>query len=137
MEQITVKTLVDITNTNVRRINQGTQQELDQYRNWTTLKQVLELRSLFTYDHNPQSEIINLTDMGFGTAYKGEHRVWTFVARPDRAMSYYLENQPVGLLIADLHQIPIIKNLTETINIAKPVFDLTDVKTTNTVVWHS
>ena len=37
MEQITIKTLIDVTNTDVRRTNQGTAIEVDQYRNWITL----------------------------------------------------------------------------------------------------
>ena len=43
MEVIELKTLIDITNTNVRRITQGSETTYNQYKNWTTLNQCIEL----------------------------------------------------------------------------------------------
>jgi hypothetical protein len=134
MEIIEIKTLVDITNTNVRRINQGTQQELDQYRNWTTLQQCIGLRVILNYDREPVVETVNVKGMGFGSEFKGEHRVWTFHFRPDRSDAFAVEDNPVGLLEQDFDQVPIILNLTETINTQRAVFDTSDLKLANTVV---
>lgn len=134
MEVIEIKTLVDITNTNVRRINQGTQQELDQFRNWTTLLQCIGLRAIINYDRDPQSEIIDITRQGFGNEYQGKQRVWTFQLRPETIGAFADQKDPVGLLRKDLDKIPVILNLTETINTVRAMFDTVDVKFTNTVV---
>lgn len=132
MEVIELKTLVDITNTNVRRASQGTEQELEQYKNWITLNQCIELRSVMTFDGNPTVETVDLKGLGFGTEYKGQHKVWTWRFYPDRANIFATENSPLALLIEDLDQVPVIRNLTETINILRPVFELTDKKLINT-----
>jgi len=134
MEVIEIKTLIDITNTNVRRINQGTQQELDQFRNWTTLMQCIGMRAIIAYDHDPKSEIVDIDQLGFGSNFKGKHRVWTFQFRPDRADAFADHNDPILLLKHDLDKIPVILNLTETINTNVAVFDSTDTSVANTVI---
>lgn len=134
MENIEIRTLIDITNTDVRRSNQGTAIEANQYRNWTTLKQCVELRALIEFDHNPTVETIDIKGLGFGTEYKGKHNVWTFRFRPDRAGAFGIEDDPSGLLNESLHQVPVIKNLTESINTGKAVFDLKDPSFKNTTI---
>ena len=134
MEVIEIKTLVDVTNTNVRRINQGTQQELDQFRNWTTLMQCIGMRAIIAYDHDPKSEIVDIAGLGFGSDFRGKHRVWTFQFRPDRADAFADQTSSIALLQHDLDKIPVILNLTETINTNVAVFDSTDKKVTNTVI---
>ena len=134
MDIIEIKTLIDITNTEVRRINQGTQQELDQFRNWTTLMQCIGLRAIMSYDRNPISDIVDIKGLGFGSEFKGKHRVWTFQFRPDRADAFADKNDQIALLRNDLDKIPVILKLTETINTLQAVFDLTDLKLANTIV---
>jgi len=134
MEVIEIKTLIDITNTNVRRINQGTQQELDQFRNWTTLMQCIGMRAIIAYDNEPESEITDVAKLGFGSNFKGRHRVWTFYFRPDRSDAFADHNDPILLLKHDLDKIPVILNLTETINTVVAVFDSTDEKVANIVI---
>ncbi len=134
MEVIEIKTLIDITNTDVRRINQGTQQQLDQFRNWTTLLQCIGLRSIINYDKDPRVEEVDVEDLGFGTEYKGKHRVWTFQFRPDRPDAYAENLESVILLKKDLDKIPMIVNLTETINTQRAVLDTCDQSFANTVV---
>ena len=134
MEIIEIKTLVDVTNTDVRRINQGTQQQLDQFRNWTTLLQTIGMRSIIIYDREPKEEIIDLKGDEFGSEFKGKHRVWTFQFRPDRNDAFSDGNDSISLLKTDMDKIPVITNLTETINIEQAVFELNDSKFKNTVV---
>jgi hypothetical protein len=134
MEVIEIKTLVDITNTNVRRINQGSQLELDQFRNWTTLLQCIGLRVIINYDKDPQSQLADIKDMGFGNEYEGTHRVWTLQFRPDRPEAFAQNSDQTILLRQDLDKVPVILNLTETINITQAVFDTTDKKFANIVV---
>jgi len=122
METIEIKTLIDITKTGASRPNKGTELEYDQHRNFTTLMQCIELRCIVTYDSIPECKEVDIKDLGFGSAYKGKQKVWTFSFRPDRQRAYEEDEDPVGLLANDLHEIPIIKKLTETINIDKAVF---------------
>lgn len=134
MEIIEIKTLVDITNTNVRRANQGSPQELDQFRNWTTMMQSIGMRSIIDYDYDPKYEVVDIKDTGFGSNFKGKHKVWTFQFRPDRPDAFAEDGDPIKLLIQDLDKVPVITNLTETINITQAVFELIDSSFKNTVV---
>lgn len=134
MEIIEIKTLIDITDTGVRRIGQGSQQQLDQFKNWITLKQCVELRSVVEYDQPPTVDSVDIKGLGFGREYKGKHSVWTWRVRPDRDRIYADSGGPIGSLIGDVDQVPIIQKLTETINIDKPVFDLTDPEFKNTTI---
>lgn len=124
---IEILTLIDITNTRVLRPNQGTQIQIDQNRNFITLKQCAEIRSVISFDVKPTVETRDVEGLGFGSAYKGQHRVWTFTFIPDRADAYTdAELDPLGELLNDFTGIPIIKNLTETVNISKAIFDCKD-----------
>jgi hypothetical protein len=135
METIEIKTLLDVTNTKVVRSNQGTPQEYDQFRNFTTMMQCIELRCLVTYDNLPTVEEVDVKGAGFGSAYKGKQRVWTFRFRPDRPLAFGDdEGNPVGLLINDMHEIPVIKSLTESINIDKAVFYTYESQWKNTII---
>lgn len=134
MEVIEIKTLVDVTNTDVRRIDQGTQLELDQYRNWVTLLQCIGLRSNINYDQSPTVIEVDVKGLGFGREYKGKHSVWTFQFRPDVIGAFDSDQGPCTLLINDLDKVPIIANLTETINILQAVFDTKSESVANTSI---
>jgi len=135
MQTIEIKTLIDITETRVIRPNQGTPQQLDQQRNFTTLRQCLELRSIIEYDYPPSHETVDIKDMGFGKNFKGKHTVWTFRFRPDRAYAYGNDTDTAaGQLVEDLHEVPVIKNLTETVNIDKAIFDCQDINNKNIII---
>jgi hypothetical protein len=135
MQIIEIQTLVDITNTKVTRLNQGTQQQLDQNRNFITMMQCIEIRSVVQYDTQPRSETKDIKTLGFGTAYKGKQTVWTFRITPDRVGVWEdEEGDPIGELIGDLHKVPVVKNLLETINIDKAIFDCKDPQFKNTII---
>lgn len=124
MDIIEIKTLVDITNTRVFRTNQGTQLQLDQQRNFTTLLQCCEIRSIIEYNESPVSELADIKSLNFGSSYKGKHRVWTFRFSTDRSGVYSSsDGNPIGELLSDIDAIPVIKNLSETINMDRAVFD--------------
>lgn len=135
MENIEIKTLVDITNTRALRPNQGSPLEINQQRNFITLLQCAELRSVIEYAGPPIIETADVKNLGFGTKYKGAHRVWTFKFNTDRSGVYTDQTgNPIGGLIDDIHEVPVIENLTETINMLKAVFDCKDAATKNTVI---
>jgi hypothetical protein len=134
METITIKTLIDITNSGVHRPKINAEKEFNQHKNWITLLQCIGLRSIIEYDNDPTFELIDLKDSKFGKKYKGRHRVWSFSFRTDRSSPYATDLNALDLLIHDLHQVPILEKLEETINMSKAVFDLLDDSYRNTVV---
>jgi hypothetical protein len=135
MKTIQIQTLVDITATGVVRINQGTQLQVDQNKNFNTIRQCLEMRSVILYDAPPTVEKIKVDGLGFGSQFRGQHTVWTFTFTPDRSDAYIDSNgDEIGFLFNDLHEVPIIINLSETINIVKAIFDCKDPKYKNIIV---
>lgn len=135
MQIIEIQTLIDITNTKVTRLNQGTQLQLDQNKNFITLLQCIEIRSIISYDTKPQIEEVDVKSLGFGSAYKGKQTMWTFRITPDRIGVWTDDNgDEIGELIGDLHEVPVIKNLEETVNIERAVFDCKDGKYKNTII---
>ena len=138
MEIIKIKTLLDITRPKVSRPGEGSPLEQYQYKNWITLQQCIGLRSIIMYDENPVVETIDIKSSGFGSKYKGEHRVWSFTFYTDRTAAYASDDgNMIGLLLNDIHQVPMIENLTETINISKALFDLEDTQYKNTIITAS
>jgi hypothetical protein len=135
MDIIEIKTLIDITNTGVLRLTQGTALELDQNRNFSTLRQCCEMRSVIFYQSPSSIEEIDVKNLGFGSSYKGTNNVWTFRFSPDRS-DVYIDNDgnSIGQLIEDIHEVPVIRNLKETINIHKAIFDCKDSKFKNTII---
>lgn len=134
MQTIEIQTLVDITDTRVARPNQGTQLQLDQNRNFVTLKQCVEIRSIISYDVSPTMEMLDIKDMGFGAKFKGKQAVWTFRFSPDRTGVYSDGVTEAGCLTEDVHGVPVIKKLNETINIDMAIFDVTDSQYKNTTI---
>ena len=134
MKTFEIKTLVDVTNTKVARPNQGTELEHNQYRNFVTLNQCIEIRSIISYDFFPKMQTIDIKELGFGSKYKGKHSVWTFRFNTDRPDVYTNETGDLGCLYEDLQGVPIVKNLTETINIEKAILDLIDSSYRNTII---
>ena len=78
----------------------------------------------------------NLKDWRFGSAYKGVQQVWSFdfEIEYDGAFADQFDN-PTGLLTQDLHFVPVIDNLTETIKLKLAVFDTNSSDYRNTVVY--
>jgi hypothetical protein len=133
MNVVEIKTLVDITATGIIRLNQGTVEQLNQNRNFVTLNQCIEIRSLISYDEKPYVDEVDIKGMGFGTKFKGKQKVWTFRFETDRPQVF---GENCELLIEDLNQVPMIKNLTESVNIDMSVFDTTSVDLKNTIIRH-
>lgn len=131
---IEIQTLIDITNSKVNRPVRGRLKEHDQFRNFATLKQCVELRSNISFETDPIMETCDIKGLEFGTTYKGKQNVWTFRFSPDRSGVYSNGDDEIGHLIDDVHGVPVVQNLTETVNIAKAIFDLKDSATKNTII---
>ena len=133
MNIVEIKTLIDVTSTGVGRPHQGTQLQLNQERNWITLNQCIAIRSLIEYNNEPIMETVDIKGLGFGSNYKGKHQVWTFRFETDRPEVF---GNNCELLVEDLDQVPVIKKLTETINIDMAVFDTKNTNFKNTIIRH-
>lgn len=133
MNIVEIKTLVDITATGVKRPYQGDQLSLNQHKNWVTLNQCVGIRSLIEYGNFPTVQKVDVKDMGFGSSFKGKHNVWTFRFETDQPEVY---GENCELLIEDLNKVPVIKKLTETINIDMAVFDTISSDFKNTIIRH-
>lgn len=134
MEKIQIKTLIDVTPTGVTRFQSGKEIEHNQHKNWITLLQAIELRSLIEFEEPATCQTLELRALGFGEKHRGTHSMWTFTFSTDRDLSYADDTGPLGLLLSDLHEVPIITNLTETINMNRPIFNTQSRFYKNTVI---
>ena len=115
-------TLVDITATGVIRSNNVDSQDRNQQRNWETLLQCIGLR---TQPHNitePQAGMGSMKLFDFGDFYEGGQKVWTWTWTIESAGVYDLPGKPLGALLQDLEQVPIITGLNETAKFMLPIF---------------
>lgn len=138
----TVATLIDITKTN------GTYQYppgfentrsyvnliRNQRRNLNSFIQVLGLRAQPIYMTDPVAYYgrIELFDQ-FGIDYD-TGTVWSFNFGIEHKGIYNLPNRPYGGLLDDLHNVPIIIGLLETVDIAPAIIDTHNAKTKNTII---
>lgn len=135
-------TLIDITKTNaVRHYSNGmTESEADynikrnQHRNYQTILQVIGLRCQPTYLTDP----ILYTDQDlakFGDEYSILNgNVWRFDFGVEPEGVFDLPNKPLGLLLDDMHNVPIITGLTESVKIETAMLDTANTDTRNTII---
>ena len=116
-------TLVDITATGVIRSNDADNEQRNQQRNWETILQCIGLRTQPLNIQEPQQATFTNIDIAeFGDFYAGEQRVWTWSWATERTGVYDLPGKPLGGLLQDLEQVPIITGLTETARFMLPIF---------------
>jgi len=115
--------LVDITATGVIRDQDTDSLPRNQQRNWETLLQCMGLRTQPLNIEQPVLiEHAKLNTMDFGDFYTGEHNVWVWQWCTEREGVYDLPGRPMGGLLQDLEQVPIITGLTETARFMLPIF---------------
>jgi len=153
-EAFAVYTLIDITATGiVAPYNSTLKQVIDdsdtiinnetswnksrsKQRNWETLVQVLGLRSLPNILYTPVCKYESLSNFDFGSAYKGKENVWCFEFTTEQNQLFTLGDKPTALLQQDLHQVPVITNLDETVDISPGIINSTDPSTRNICVYY-
>jgi hypothetical protein len=136
MQSFTIHTLIDVTETRAFKHQDGTELAKLQQQNFMTMLQTIGLRANPMFNTSPCVEHIDLSTCFFGTAYKGTHRVWSFKfdIEYDSAFVDAVGNE-VGLLLSDMHYVPIITDLTETVTTRLAVFDTNSTEFRNTVVY--
>ena len=115
-------TLVDITATGVIRSNNTDDVKRNQQRNWETVLQCIGLRAQPQNITEPQFTDIDVHGFQFGDLYSGQQRVWTWSWTVDQTDVYDLSNKPLGGLIQDFEQVPIVVGLEETARFMLPIF---------------
>ena len=120
-------TLIDITETRARfdKLNS----EWHQQQNFITLLQTLGLRSNPVIEKQPTLLNQSTKELGFGSAYRGEHNIWSLEFNMEEASAVTLDD-----LIKDFDLVTIIPGLDETIKLSDPVF-MTKSKTKCNLVF--
>lgn len=111
-----IVSLVDITRTNPAR-DETDSFRLSQQANFNSLIQAIGLRSNIEWEHDPVKQEGSLPEPFDG---KAAYWTWTFFVERDEV--FVRDNNPVGLLLDDLHNVPIIDNLEETVDLQPAVF---------------
>lgn len=120
-----ISTLVDITNTNARRGEDPIAYRQNQ--NYLSVLQTIGMRTNIEFISLEQ-ENKSLTDMNFGSNFKGKQNVWTFTFKVEREGYLTVDN-----LVEDFDLVPFIPELEETAKFAKPVFHSKDLKHINII----
>jgi hypothetical protein len=128
MPRYQIVTLVDITRTNPTR-SETDQHLLAQQANFNTLLQSIGLRSNVEWTVDPTEHRGILPHPLEGRA---NHWVWTFEVERDEVFNK--DGDPVGLLLDDLHGVPIISELNNSVDIDPAAFQ---TQGPNTNIWVS
>jgi len=84
----------------------------NQQRNWETILQVVSLRTQPENCSNPVNFIADFKKTDF--PLKGKGRVWSFAFESDIDDAFEQEKDPIGALITDVNQVPMVLGLEET-----------------------
>lgn len=104
----------------------------NQQSNFTTLIQLLQMRSNITWEHTPKKQIDNVDNWRFGSVFEGRHAIWQFEWQVEQSEVYAFDGDAVGGLIEDFDQIPIINFCKETAAFPRNVFNTQDPRYINT-----
>ena len=125
-------TLIDITATGFTRKPKSPEDIVlrNQQRNYETFQQLISLRSQPTIERVPvQLQDVHIDDHTFGNYYMPSlfpYTIWMFNFYSEQLDAYSNADSPIGSLISDFNNIPIIDNLTETAKINNTINTLGD-----------
>jgi hypothetical protein len=114
MPRYRITTLIDITRTDAKK-SDNDQYRLAQQDNFNSLRQSIELRSIVSWHRDPVKQHGRLPDPLDG---KAAYWIWEFETERDDL--FLRGNDPVALLKEDLHGVPIIDGLDETVGFEIP-----------------
>ena len=116
MPRYEIITLIDITRSMPSR-SEIDQLKLGQQSNFDSLIQAIGLRSNVDWQKDPVSQEGRLPE-----PWSGKSRYWNWEFYVERDQIFEKDGDPVGLLVEDLHGVPIITNLLESQEIKPAVF---------------
>lgn len=112
MTRYRITTLADITRTGSKRSDPD-QFKIDQQSNFNSIRQAIELRSIVTWPTDPVKHQGALPD-----PFQGKAAYWIWEFDTEREDLFMKDGDPVALLREDLHGVPVIAGLEETIDLA-------------------
>ena len=116
-------TLVDITPTRVIRSVNPDDLKRNQQRNWETVLQCMSLRTQPLHITEPKIyKEVSMNMCKFGDYFQTQQTVWTWSWAIEKPEVYDLPNKPLGGLLQDFEQVPIICGLEETGRFMLPIF---------------
>lgn len=116
MNRYRITTLVDITRSNASR-SETDRLKLGQQANFNTLLQTIGMRSNIEWYRDPEMHTGTLPEPFEG---KANHWIWEFESERDQV--FQKGTDPVGLLLDDLNNVPIIPNLKNSADIYPAAF---------------
>jgi len=111
-----ITSLVDITRANSYR-SETDPIKLSQQANFNSLIQAIGLRSNIEWTHDPVRHEGALPE-----PFEGRGAYWTWEFSVEHEDIFLNGNGSVGLLIEDLHNVPILSNLNETVELLPSAF---------------
>jgi hypothetical protein len=129
MARYQILTLVDITRTSVGR-SETDPKKIGQQANFNSLLQAIGLRANITWEQDPE-----IKDGRLPHPRSGKANHWTWEFDTERDLLFYKDDaDPTGLLLDDLHGVPIISQLNNSIDIHPSIF-ATRGEYTNTWIY--
>ena len=116
MERYQVTTLVDITRTNCPR-NEPDRIKVGEQANFNSLLQAIGMRSNASWEIDPVMHNGQLPD-----DIEGKANYWIWEFQGERDLVFSKDGDPLGLLVDDLHGVPIVPDLKNTVDISPAVF---------------
>jgi hypothetical protein len=113
-------TLIDISETSALQI-----------QNYNSLVQVLQLRANVDNVDEGMKGNQDLIEYDFGTNFGGNQNVWTMSFTTEQQNLFANRNGEFGGLIDDIHNVPVITKLMESVKIDPKVFDSINPDTKN------
>lgn len=114
MPRYRITTLVDITRTGFKKSDLD-QHKINQQNNFNSIRQAIELRSNVTWNIDPAKKIGSLPD-----PFDGKAAYWIWEFDTEREDLFLKDGDPVYLLREDLHGVPVISGLDETVDLSPP-----------------
>jgi hypothetical protein len=113
--------LVDITATGMTR-GDNNSTDRNQQRNWETVLQCIGLRTQPHHIREPITANLELNNLEFGDFYTGQQKIWMWQWAVEVSGIYDMSDKPLGGLMQDFEQVPIVIGLDETARFMLPIF---------------
>lgn len=119
MERYKVISLVDITRSGASRYDTD-KIKIGQQSNFNSLVQAIGIRANIEWNQDPKR-----LDGRFPDPIEGAGMYWIWEFTTERNQVFLKDDDPVGLLMDDLNNVPIISNLENTVEFSHSAFKTT------------
>ena len=116
MERYKVISLVDITRSRASR-SETDKIKIGQQSNFNSLIQAIGIRANIDWDQDPKQ-----SDGRFPDPIEGAGTYWTWEFMTERVSVFLKDNDPVFLVNEDLHAVPVVNGLNNTVDITPSAF---------------